>query len=123
MKFKTVENYFSALSSFYDYLTFEGITPFNIVLPFRKWYLTRYKKENEMSTRQLLSVEQFAQMLSIMFNPRDRAVVLLLAKTGIRRNELLNLNLDDINWVDGSIILKPTPKRSNRVVFFDDEVS
>lgn len=123
VKFKTIENYFSSLSSFYDYLTFEGITQVNIVLPFRKRYLKRYKKENEKSTRQLLSVEQLAEMLSIMFNPRDRAMILLLAKTGIRRNELLKVDNNDINWVDGSINLKPTPKRSNRLVYFDDEVA
>lgn len=123
VKFKTIENYFSALSSFYDYLTFEGITPANIILPFRKRYLKRYKKENEQSTRQLLSVEQLSEMVNIVFDPRDRAMIILLAKTGIRRNELLRLDLDDINWERGSLTLKPTPKRSNRLVFFDDEAS
>jgi integrase/recombinase XerD len=29
----------------------------------------------------------------------------------------------DISWKDYSITLKPTPKRSNRVVFFDDETA
>jgi len=34
---------------------------------------------------------------------------------------LLRIDIDDINWEDYSIMLKPTPKRSNRTVFFDDE--
>jgi integrase/recombinase XerD len=38
-KHKTVENYFSALSAFYDYLAFEGYVSSNIVLPFRRRYL------------------------------------------------------------------------------------
>ncbi len=42
-KHKTVENYFSALSAFYDYLAFEGYVASNIILPFRKRYLKRYK--------------------------------------------------------------------------------
>ena len=33
VKQKTIENNFSALSSFYDYLTFEGIMDKNIILP------------------------------------------------------------------------------------------
>ena len=44
-KYKTVENYFSALSAFYDYLAFEGYVSSNIVLPFRKRYLKRYKSD------------------------------------------------------------------------------
>jgi integrase/recombinase XerD len=56
-----------------------------------------------------------------ILDPRDRAIVVLLAKTGIRRGELLRIDVDDINWEENSITLKPTPKRSNRVVFFDDE--
>ena len=47
--------------------------------------------------------------------------MLLLLKTGIRRKELVELDLDDINFEDQSIQLKPTPKRTNRTVFFDYE--
>jgi integrase len=50
---------------------------------------------------------------------RDRALLMLLAKTGVRRQELVNLDLDDIDWGDLSIRLKPTPKRANCVVYFD----
>ena len=38
VKQKTAENFFSAVSAFFDYLVFEGITSSNIVLPFRKRY-------------------------------------------------------------------------------------
>jgi len=37
-KHKTVENYFSAISAFYDYLAFEGLISANIILPFRRRY-------------------------------------------------------------------------------------
>ncbi|MFH0896900.1 MAG: site-specific integrase, partial [Candidatus Bathyarchaeota archaeon] len=52
---------------------------------------------------------------------RAKAIVTLLAKTGIRRGELIRIDLDDIDWVEQSIMLKPHPKRSNCTVFFDDE--
>ena len=41
IKYKTVKEYFSALSAFYDYLAFEEVVSSNIVLPFRKRYLRR----------------------------------------------------------------------------------
>ena len=52
---------------------------------------------------------------------RERAILTLLAKTGIRRGELLSIDLEDINWQEQRVALKPKAKRSNRIVFFDDE--
>jgi len=121
VKHKTVENYFSALSAFYDYLSFEGIATTNIVLPFRKRFLRRYKEGFDDPERKLLSVGDMGRLVNSIMDPRDKAMALLLAKTGIRRGELLRLDVDCINWEDCSIKLKPTPKRSNRTVFFDDE--
>jgi integrase/recombinase XerD len=117
---KTIENVFSALSAFFDYLAFEGRIGANPVLPFRRRYLRQYK-ENGDPERRLLSVEEMGRLVNSIMDPRDRAIVVLLAKTGIRRSEALALDVEDINWKDCSITLKPTPKRSNRVVFFDDE--
>jgi len=121
VKHKTVENYFSALSAFYDYLTFEGLVGANMVLPFRKRYLRRYKNGYDDPERKLLSVEEMSRLVNSIMDPRDKAIALTLAKTGIRRGELLRLNVEDVNWQEYSITLKPTPKRSNRTAFFDDE--
>ena len=118
---KTVENYFSALSAFYDYLVFEELSQLNPVVPFRKRFLRNYKDESRDPERKLLSVEEMSMLVNSILDPRDRAIAVLFAKTGIRRNELLSLDIDDINWVEYSITLKETPKRSNRIVFFDDE--
>ena len=121
IKYKTVKEYFSALSAFYDYLAFEGLVESNFVLPFRKRYLRRYKDGFDDPQRRLLSVEEMSRLVNSIMDPRDKAIAVLLAKTGIRRGELLRIDVDDINWKDYSITLKPTPKRSNRIVFFDDE--
>lgn len=118
---KTVENYFSAISSFYDYLVFEELSQTNPVMPFRKRFLRNYKGESRDPERKLLSVEEMSKLVNSILDPRDKAIAVLFAKTGVRRNELLSLDVDSINWIEGSITLKPTPKRSNRVVFFDDE--
>jgi len=62
-----------------------------------------------------------AMLINSILNPRDKAIITLLAKTGIRRGELMNIDLDDIDWIEQSIQLKPHRKRSNCTVFFDDE--
>jgi site-specific recombinase XerD len=48
--------------------------------------------------------------------PRDRAVLLLAATTGMRNAELRRLELGDIRWRDGEIHLRRTKSRRDRVV-------
>lgn len=120
---KTVENYFCALSSFYNYLVYESYVQSNPVVTFMKRYLNQYKnpRNNGGSQRRLLSIDEIAQLIDSIPNPRDKAIITLLAKTGMRRGELIDIDLEDIDWVEQCVTLKPKPKRSNRLVFFDDE--
>ena len=121
VKHTTIEIEFSALSSFYDYLIFDGFNVKNLVLPFRKRYLRMYKTDYNGPQKKLLTVEEMSQLANSILDPRDKAIVLVLAKTGVRRGELLKMDVDDINWIDYSILLKPVAKRSNRTIYFDDE--
>jgi integrase/recombinase XerD len=119
--YNTFLQYFAALSGFSDYLIWEGIAQTNQVTPFRKRYLRQYKKER--TVRKLISVEEMAALINSILDPRDKAILTVLAKTGIRRGELINMDLEDIDWSDQSIQLKPHPKRSNCTVFFDNETA
>ena len=121
VKHTTIEIEFSALSSFYDYLIFDGFNVKNLILPFRKRYLRMYKTNYSGPQKKLLTIEKLSQLTNSILDPRDKAIVLVLAKTGVRRGELLKMDVEDINWIDYSLILKPVAKRSNRIVYFDDE--
>ena len=121
VKEKTVENYFSAMSALYDYLIFEELSEINPVPPFRRRFLRNYKNDANDPGRKLLTIEEMSILVNSILDPRDKAIAVLFAKTGIRRNELLSSDCDDVNWTMYSLTLKKTPKRSNRVVFFDDE--
>lgn len=121
---KTVQAYFSALSCLCDFLVYEGLSSANPVPPFRKRYLRDYRKRGPGSDgfeRQLLTVEQMRDLIGGTLDPRDRAVLMVLAKTGIRREELVRLDVDDIDLATMTIRLKPHPKRTNLLLFIDDE--
>jgi integrase/recombinase XerD len=120
---KTLENYFREISSFYEFLVYEGLIAANPVAAVRKRYLHRYKKGNEEHTHKLIFVEEMSRLINATVDIRDRAIITLLAKTGIRRRKLISLDIEDVDFVEQSIKLKPTAKRSNRTVFFDGETA
>lgn len=115
----TVENYFAALSSFYDFLEWEGVQK-NIVPQFRKRYL-RYYKEQRHEERQLINLEQMKDLIDSAEWIGHKAIFIFFAKTGIRRQELIDLDVQDLYLSRRYAILKPHAKRSNRIVFFDNE--
>ena len=122
ISFSTMKNRLSTYNSFYDYLKYEDLIKDNIVKDVCKRYLTKYK-DNNGEKRKIITVVEMARFINMIPDIRDKAIVLLFAKTGIRRRELVSIDLDDINWEKMSITLKPTSKRSNRVVYFDYETA
>jgi len=122
LRTQTLQQHLIGLSSFYEFLIFEGQVSRNPVIEVRK-RLKQYKAEGERQTHKLISVEEAAALVEAIVDVRDKALVLLLLKTGIRKNELVSLDVDSISWKDQSLLLKPTKKRSNRIVFFDDETA
>lgn len=114
---------FSCISQYYTYLVDEELIAANPVNPFRKRYLRRYKEDSDTDPRQLISIDQAAMLVNSVLSSRDRAILLLLLKTGMRRGELVTLDVSDIDLQDMSLTLKPTAKRSNRVLFYDHETA
>jgi integrase/recombinase XerD len=111
---------FSALATFYELLEEQGkSSSASHVRSIQKKYLRSYKSDAEQ--RQIISIRQMAEMVAATVSTRDQTILLLLAKTGIRRGELLSLDISDVDLGRMTIRLKPTGKRSNRMVFFDYE--
>lgn len=112
---------YSSISAFFEYLLLEGKVQHNPIREFRRRYLRSFKEE--VRERQCISVEEARMLVNSIIDSRDRAMILLLLKTGIRRNELATLDISDINLDEMSLHLKRTAKRSNRVLYFDNETS
>ncbi len=121
LKFRTIDAIYTSLSAFYEFLIIEGLVEYNPVLPFRKYYLRRYKKDNDSETRKLISVEDASKLVNSILDTRDRCILVLLFKTGMRVGELTSLDVDDIDLDKGQVTLKLKKKRTNRVLFLDNE--
>ena len=118
----TIENYFASINAFYEFLLDEGRVGVNIVPQFRKKYLNGYKKEDgKTNRRKIITPREMSEFLNSIMNPRDKAIATLLVKTGIRRGELSDIDLEDINWRTNALELKDKKKRSNTTVYFDNE--
>lgn len=121
---RTIQHNFAAISSYYDFLEYKRLVDKNPVNSIRKRYLRKRHKDNdEGQERKLISIEEMAKLINSTMDIKDKAIITLLAKTGIRRNELITLDVNDIDFVEQKIILKPTAKRTNRTIFFDDEAA
>jgi integrase/recombinase XerD len=119
--FTTQKHYFSDLSSFYDYLVYEDKIDHNPVPPFCKRYLNSYKNGKTPAQRKLLSVEEMGVLINSTLGIRDKALMAVFAKTGVRRGELVSMDVGDVDFPLGRIKVKSKKKRSNPFVYFDDE--
>ena len=123
LKHSSLERAFAGLVSFYDFLVAEEEIEANPIQSFRRRYLKQYKEDNGHDARQLISVEDAARLVSSTLKTEHRAILLLLLKTGMRAGELCSLDVSDVSLERGEVLLKPTAKRSNRLLFFDPETA
>jgi len=120
---KNISNYYTALSGFYNFLIWEEVTQTNLVPAFKRHYLNTYKKRVEPEGRKLISVEEASTLINSTLDLQEKTIMAIFAKTGVRKGELISMDIDDIDWRLGGIQLKPKRKRSNRKVPFDDEAA
>jgi integrase/recombinase XerD len=105
------------LSGLYEFIALEGLIPSNPVLPILK----RYKENGDGHERQLISIEEVARMIQEAPDIRDKAILAILFKTGMKRGDLIALDVSDVDLIENMIHLKPAAKRSNRTQFMDEE--
>jgi len=121
LKSKTIDRIYSCLSAFYEFLMIDELVEYNPILPFRKYYLRRYKNDCDSEIRKLISVEDASRLTNSILDSRDKCIIVLLFKTGMRVGELTSLDVGDVDLNKGEVTLKVKKKRSNRVLFLDNE--
>jgi integrase/recombinase XerD len=68
--------------------------------------------------------EDESKLLSVVKDVRDRAIILLLLRTGLRIGELLNVTMKDIDLQEQMIVIYESEKTgSGRVVYFGNDAA
>lgn len=119
LKISTLKSNFSAISSFYEFLIYKEMADRNPVTGFRKRYLDA---SNDSERRQVLAVHECRQLIADLDFIREIAIVMMLAKTGIRRSELLSLRSSDIDLERDIILIVRKKRAKNRIRFIDSEL-
>ncbi len=118
----TLRGYFAALAALYDFLVFKGAVESNPIPFFRRRYLRIKDQYGGENTRQLISIEQMTELINLANGDiLAKTMMVFLAKTGIRRGELIAMDLHDLDMEKMEFRVKPKAKRSNRLGFIDHE--
>lgn len=115
MKPNTVSGRLRALNAFFAFLI-EGEAIHPDVLK-RKMHI----KVPDALPR-AIDPEDIKQLLSVIKKPRDRSMIMVLLRTGLRIGELLTITLEDVNMNENRIeIFEAHKNRVGRVVYISDD--
>ncbi|WP_321283847.1 tyrosine-type recombinase/integrase [uncultured Vibrio sp.] len=113
LKINSVRGHLRSLYAFINYLIDKGLLPFDIL---RKKIRI---KEPEVLPK-AIPAEDIALLLREIISTRDRALILLLLRTGMRIGELLQVKMTDIILPEKKILLFLGEKNfQGRVVYFN----
>jgi integrase/recombinase XerD len=69
-----------------------------------------------------MDAQDLSRLLGVIDNTRDRALILLLLRTGMRIGELLNTKVDDVDLRQQKILIYQSEKTSvGRVVYYSED--
>jgi site-specific recombinase XerD len=112
----------TAIRAFLRFLAMRGVIPAGLegavpsVPTWRYSSLPRHISLDEVE--RVINACDLATPLEV----RDRAIIILLARLGLRAGEVLRLQLDDINWSEGYIAIRPGKNHSERRLPLSQEV-
>jgi len=103
------------LRTFFQYLFARGVTVTNLALSIPK---TAQRCDARLP-RHLSPAGVSAVLASVRSNPRhsarDYAMLLLMARLGLRAHEVIAIRLDDIDWRVGELLVRGKGERHDRV--------
>jgi site-specific recombinase XerD len=108
----------SALKSFYEHLKERKYVIEN---PATEIVVRMNRSNKKKIARPILTIQDVIKIIKASTNPRDRAIMLTFYKTGMRVHELLQLNIENINWKERRIHIPKRKGGSPGDVYFDEE--
>jgi len=76
----------------------------------------------EKTKRKALPLEDVRAIVRSARNPRDRAIILTIGIGGLRRSEVANLRVGDVNLKTSEIFVRMGKGKKDRVVVMDEEL-
>ncbi len=80
--------------------------------------LERPKKKKKLPN--VFSLEEVERLLKTPFNLKHKCMLILIYSGGLRKSELLNLRIDDLNFDRKTIFIKDSKGGKDRYTFFSD---
>jgi site-specific recombinase XerD len=110
------------LRAFLRYMTGEGLVPASLV-----YAIPRIRQWKHAALPASLSPEDLTKVLAVAYERsvkglRNRAILLLLARLGLRAGEVLRLCLDDIDWRQGKLLVRAGKNHRERILPLPEDV-
>lgn len=120
-KYQTISRKFSSLGKFFKFLVRYDYISTDPIPSFREFHLQQYKKDDS-EMRMLPETRDVKTILRSSITIKQFFIVLLFAKTGARRQEVIDADISDFK-IDRKIWeIKPHPKRTGKKIPIDDEL-
>jgi len=111
----TVNAHMKVVKAFVRFLMGEGVVPSEVLLK-------RLTIKVPDGLPRAMEPEDVRRLLGVIENVRDRAMVLVLLRTGMRIGELLHTRVDDVLFGERKILIFEAEKnRVGRVVYLSDD--
>jgi len=115
MKPRTVSTRMRSLHAFFYFLIERNVIPPDVLK-------RRMRIKVPDSLPRAIDPEDIQELLSVIQQPRDRALILVLLRSGMRVGELLSLTLEDLHLKEKRIeIFEAQKDRVGRVVYISDD--
>ena len=115
LKITTVKTSFAILKAFFRFLMEKSVVG-------QESFPWKMKIKLPETLPRAMAPEDVGRLLSVNGKPRDRAMILLLLRTGMRIGELLNTTIEDLNFREQKILIFEAEKnRLGRVVYYCDD--
>ncbi len=106
----------SAVLVFLRFLSAAGLAPAHL-----EYAIPRVRQWTHAALPRFLTTNDLDRVLAVPVEPtpkglRDRAMLLLLVRLGLRAGEVVRLQLDDIDWRVGSVLIRAGKTRRERVL-------
>lgn len=116
MQGATINNHLSAIRRFFRFLRHQSLGEHNPVLE------SHYLREREAPLPQAMTDEEVRRFLAVIQDKMDRAMFLLLLRSGLRVGELASLNLADMDLEQQTVRVERGEKNGRgRIVYFSSD--